>query len=63
MTDLTPKHSVPLLLLFAVFLPPVSVFLRTRDRLHTVVNVVLTLFLWLPGFLHALFFIFRKQRP
>lgn len=62
MTDLAPKHSRLLLTVVAVFLPPLSVYLKTRDWLHTIVSIVLTLLLWLPGFLHALFFIFRPAK-
>lgn len=62
MTELAPKHGRLLLTVVAVFLPPVAVYLRTRDWLHTVLNLVLSLLLWLPGFLHALYFIFRPAR-
>jgi len=61
MTDLAPRHSAPLLLLFAVLLPPVAVHLKTRDWLHTIIWVILTCLLWLPGFLHSLFFVVRRS--
>ena len=62
MTELAPKHGKLLLTVVAIFLPPVSVYLKTRDWLHTIVSIILTLLLWLPGFLHALFFIFRPAK-
>ncbi|MBI1178802.1 YqaE/Pmp3 family membrane protein [bacterium] len=61
MAELAPQHSRTMLFVIAIFLPPVAVYLRTRDWLHTVVSIILTLLLWLPGFLHSLYFVFRKK--
>ncbi len=38
----------------AILLPPVAVFLCGKPIQGTL-NIVLTLFLWVPGMLHALF--------
>ncbi len=52
-------HPV-VLMVFAIFLPPVAVFLKTRDWLHTLINLGLCFVYVVPGVLHALFFVLRK---
>jgi len=37
----------------AIFLPPLAVFLCGGRIVDTVINLVLTLMLWVPGVLHA----------
>jgi uncharacterized membrane protein YqaE (UPF0057 family) len=44
-------------ILVAYFLPPVGVFLQTGVGLPLLINIVLTLLLWLPGVLHAVWVI------
>lgn len=46
-----------LLVIIAILLPPLAVFLKTGALGPTLLNLVLTLLFWLPGFLHALFVI------
>ena len=36
----------------AFLLPPLAVYMTNKDKL--VLNIVLTLLLWLPGFIHAI---------
>lgn len=43
-----------LLVLIAFLLPPVAVGLERGFGRDFVINVILTIFFWLPGFIHAL---------
>lgn len=47
------------LAIVALFLPPLSVLKRTGCDHHLFVNIVLTLFGWTPGILHAWYIILR----
>ncbi|KAG9659175.1 hypothetical protein KCU64_g4029, partial [Aureobasidium melanogenum] len=47
------------LAIVAVFLPPLSVLKRTGCDHHLFINIVLTLFGWTPGILHAWYIILR----
>ncbi|KAH0279414.1 hypothetical protein KCU91_g1778, partial [Aureobasidium melanogenum] len=47
------------LAIVALFLPPISVLKRTGCDHHLFVNIVLTLFGWTPGILHAWYIILR----
>jgi uncharacterized membrane protein YqaE (UPF0057 family) len=49
-----------LYVLIAILLPPVAVGLRRGIGLQLVLNIVLTIFFWLPGFLHALYIVLKK---
>jgi uncharacterized membrane protein YqaE (UPF0057 family) len=48
-----------LLVIIAILLPPVAVGLKEGIGLALVLNIVLTLLFWLPGFLHALWVVLR----
>lgn len=48
-----------LLVIIAILLPPVAVGLKEGLGLALVLNIVLTLLFWLPGFLHALWVVLR----
>ena len=52
--------STVILVILAFFLPPLAVYLHTKSAKQTLLNLILTLLLWLPGFLHALYLIFKK---
>ncbi|HSH47938.1 MAG TPA: YqaE/Pmp3 family membrane protein [Halomonas sp.] len=47
-------------LLFAIFLPPVGVFLQVGFGLHFWVNILLTLLGYIPGIVHAVWIIARR---
>ncbi|CAD0081471.1 unnamed protein product [Aureobasidium vineae] len=47
------------LAIIAIFLPPLSVVKRTRCDHHLFINIVLCLFGWTPGILHAWYIILR----
>jgi len=47
-------------ILFAIFLPPVGVFLQVGLGLQFWINILLTLCGYFPGIIHALWVILRK---
>jgi uncharacterized membrane protein YqaE (UPF0057 family) len=59
-SQLDSKIHPVVLIFFAIFLPPVAVFLKTRDWLHTIINLVLCCLYVFPGIFHALFFVLRR---
>lgn len=50
-------------IIFAIFLPPVAAFLQVGIGLHFWLNLLLTLFFWIPGQVHAIWLIVTKQSP
>lgn len=42
------------LIILAIFLPPLAVYLKTQSGKDTVINLVLCFLFWLPGVIHAL---------
>ncbi|UYG06078.1 YqaE/Pmp3 family membrane protein [Halomonas sp. M4R1S46] len=47
-------------ILFAIFLPPVGVFLQVGFGLHFWLNILLTLMGYIPGIVHAVWIIARR---
>jgi uncharacterized membrane protein YqaE (UPF0057 family) len=47
-----------LLAILAFFLPPVAVFIKVGLGADFWINLVLTIFLWLPGVIHAMLIVF-----
>ncbi len=54
------EMSDPIKLILAILLPPVGVFLEVGLGLHFWLNIVLTLFGYVPGIIHAVWIIFSK---
>ncbi|KAK0744909.1 hypothetical protein B0T21DRAFT_358640 [Apiosordaria backusii] len=48
-----------LLLIMAIFLPPVAVFLKRGCDAHFFLNILLTILAWLPGMIHAMYVVVR----
>jgi uncharacterized membrane protein YqaE (UPF0057 family) len=46
-----------LLCIIAFFLPPLAVGLKAGVGGTLIINIILTLLFWLPGFLHALYIV------
>jgi uncharacterized membrane protein YqaE (UPF0057 family) len=44
-------------ILFAVLLPPLGVFLQVGFGTQFWINILLTLFFWIPGMIHAIYVI------
>jgi uncharacterized membrane protein YqaE (UPF0057 family) len=47
-------------ILIAILLPPLGVFLQVGIGLHFWLNILLTLFGYIPGIIHAIWVIVRK---
>ncbi|MAY38731.1 MULTISPECIES: YqaE/Pmp3 family membrane protein [Spongiibacter] len=47
-------------ILFAILLPPLGVFLQVGIGKHFWLNIILTLFGYLPGIIHAVYIIAKK---
>ncbi|EIF41526.1 hypothetical protein DOK_18650 [gamma proteobacterium BDW918] len=47
-------------IIFAIFLPPVGVFLQVGLGKHFWINIILTLCGYLPGIIHAVYIIAKK---
>ncbi len=47
------------LILLAIFLPPVAVFLKCGAGKHLIINIVLCLLFFFPGMVHALWTVTR----
>ena len=48
-----------LLIIIAILLPPLAVFLHKGAGRDLLINVILCLFFYIPGILHALWLVFR----
>ena len=48
-----------LLVIIAIILPPLAVGLKAGVGGTLILNIVLTILFWLPGFLHALYVILK----
>lgn len=48
-----------LLVIIAIFLPPLAVGLKAGIGFHLFLNIVLTLLVYLPGLLHALWVVLK----
>ena len=50
---LAPVNKV-ILILLAIFLPPLAVYLKTKSGKDTLISLILSLVFWFPGVLFAL---------
>lgn len=50
--------SKVILIILAILLPPLAVYLKSKSAKTTILNIVLCLFFWIPGILHALYVVF-----
>lgn len=48
-----------LLVILALLLPPIAVFLKVGFGKHLLINIVLCLFFYVPGIIHALYVVTR----
>lgn len=53
------KGKEILKVLLAIFLPPVGVFFEVGIGLHFWINILLTIFGYVPGIVHAIYIILR----
>lgn len=54
-----PDTNTLLLCIIAILLPPLAVGLKEGVGGHLVLSIILTIFFWLPGILHALWIILK----
>lgn len=47
-------------IIFAIFIPPVGVFLQVGFGFHFWLNIVLTILGYIPGIVHAIYIIAKK---
>ncbi len=57
MSDL--QTNTLLMVIIAILLPPLAVFLKKGIGLHLILSIVLTLFFYVPGLIHALYVILK----
>ncbi|CAN5439088.1 YqaE/Pmp3 family membrane protein [soil metagenome] len=50
-------------IIVAIFLPPLGVFLQVGLGKDFWINLVLTLFFWIPGVIHAIYIILTRPKP
>lgn len=43
-----------LLIILAILLPPLAVFLKSGAGKDLIINIILCIFFWVPGVIHAL---------
>jgi uncharacterized membrane protein YqaE (UPF0057 family) len=48
-----------LLVIIAILLPPLAVYLKSQSGKSTLLNLVLCIFFWVPGILHALWVVLK----
>jgi uncharacterized membrane protein YqaE (UPF0057 family) len=48
-----------ILIILAILLPPLAVYLATKSGKNTVINIILCIFFWVPGILHALYLVLK----
>ncbi|HVU62796.1 MAG TPA: YqaE/Pmp3 family membrane protein [Phycisphaerales bacterium] len=53
MSDASEMNKV-LLVIIAFFIPPLAVGLKRGIGTSLLINIILTILFWLPGFIHAL---------
>lgn len=56
-----PGMPTIILIILAILLPPLAVYLKTNSGKQTIINLILCLFFWVPGVLHALYLILAKK--
>jgi uncharacterized membrane protein YqaE (UPF0057 family) len=47
-------------IILALLLPPLAAFLTVGIGLHFWLNLILTLFFWVPGMIHAIWLVVKK---
>jgi uncharacterized membrane protein YqaE (UPF0057 family) len=57
-----PSMNKLLLAIIAILLPPLAAYLQVGATKHLWLNIVLCLFVWVPGVLHALWLVLTDTR-
>jgi len=53
------KVNTVLLIILAIILPPLAVFLKDGIKKHFWINIILCIFFYVPGIIHALWVILK----
>jgi len=53
------KQSNVLLIILAILLPPLAVYLKNGAGKDLIINIILCLFFYLPGIIHALYLVLK----
>jgi uncharacterized membrane protein YqaE (UPF0057 family) len=63
MADSTRTITIgdPIKIIAAIILPPLGVFFEVGLSKHFWLNVLLTIFFWVPGMIHALYIILTRR--
>jgi uncharacterized membrane protein YqaE (UPF0057 family) len=59
MSGAAPSMNKLLLVIIAILLPPLAVGLKAGIGFHLFLNIILTLLVYLPGLLHALWVVLK----
>ncbi|KAK0189865.1 hypothetical protein F5146DRAFT_1052972 [Armillaria mellea] len=51
-----------LLIIVAILIPPIAVIIMKRSIAEIIINIVLTLFFWIGGIIHALYLIYQQRK-
>ncbi len=51
----------PIKIIAAIILPPLGVFFEVGLSKHFWINVLLTIFFWIPGMIHAIYIILTRR--
>lgn len=54
------EKTDPIKILIALLLPPLAVFLEVGLGMHFWLNIVLCIFFWIPGILHAIYVVLTR---
>jgi len=56
---MSDTNNKALLVILAIFIPPLAVYLKSKDVTKTVINLVLCLLFFIPGLIHALYVVLK----
>ncbi|KAF8891147.1 hypothetical protein CPB85DRAFT_1332431 [Mucidula mucida] len=51
-----------IIILVSILLPPIAVIMMKRPTEDVLINIVLTLFGWILGIVHALYLLYKKKQ-
>jgi uncharacterized membrane protein YqaE (UPF0057 family) len=47
------------LIILAIFIPPLAVYLKTQSVKDTLINLLLCFLFWIPGLIHAIWIVLK----
>lgn len=61
MAERTVTVGDPIKIVAAIILPPLGMFFEVGFSKHFWINILLTLFFWVPGMIHAIYIILTRR--